>query len=533
MKKKDVSISLRTILIFVVVALGLGIYYRSVGLETRPMHTDEAILATKFGTLWTEGTFDYDPSDYHGPGLHQVSWLYAKLARWGSPDEWTEAQLRHIPMLCGILVLGMTLLFARPLTWHGSTVAMLLIAVSPMQVFYSRYYIMEMLLVLLLSIALWALWKFVQTGGKSWLALLGASLGFAHATKETFVINVFAGVCGYAIAKLIAGGSSFQQSSNSLRLSSSRSKQSSIKGWQWLIGAAVAVSVASYSGFTTDLNDVKESVTTYTNYLHRSEGAGHSQPWYYYLTMLFYRSADGGIIWSEALIGALGIVGIIAAPLSQDRDGKRVFFMVFLAVYTVVLYVVYSFISYKTPWSILSAQHALTLMAGYGAATLWTALPGKFSHILQRLVIIGGIYHMCAQCMLAIDQYRADARNPYVYSHTTTNLINLVDTVRELVTLDPLHSKVQVISRDQGWPLPWYFRNLKNVGYQANVPATLDAPIIIFDSDQKPDLDRLLFGKMYQETGPYGLRPLLFLNMLVEDSLWKRHMEKRTAESSK
>ena len=71
------------------------------------------------------------------------------------------------------------------------------------------------------------------------------------------------------------------------------------------------------------------------------------------------------------------------------------------------------------------------------------------------------------------------------------------------------------------------------MGYQANVPATLDAPIIIFDSDQKPDLDRLLFGKMYQETGPYGLRPLLFLNMLVEDSLWKRHMEKRTAESSK
>lgn len=74
--------------------------------------------------------------------------------------------------------------------------------------------------------------------------------------------------------------------------------------------------------------------------------------------------------------------------------------------------------------------------------------------------------------------------------------------------------------------------NLKNVGYQANVPATLDAPIIIFDSDQKPDLDRLLFGKMYQETGPYGLRPLLFLNMLVRLP-WKRHMEVRTAESSK
>jgi len=531
-KKKDVSISLRTILIFIVVALGLGIYYRSVALETRPMHTDEAILATKLATLWTEGTFDYDPTDYHGPGLHQATWLYATLARWGNPETWTEAQLRHIPMVCGILVLGLTLLFARPLTWHGVTVAMLLIAVSPMQVFYSRYFIMEMLLVLLLTVALWAVWKFILTGGKGWLLLLGACLGFAHATKETFVINVFAGVCGYAVAKLLAGGASFQQSGG-LRLSSSSRKPSSIKNWQWLIGTAALVSLASYSGFTTDLTDVKESVTTYTSYLQRSGGAGHSQPWHYYLTLLFYRSADGGIVWSEALIGALGIVGIGSAIISQDRDGKRVFFMMFLAVYTVVLYGVYSFISYKTPWSILSAQHALTLMAGYGAASLWNVFSNKIARIIQRLLIIGGIYHMCAQCMLAIDQYRADARNPYVYSHTTTNLMNLVETVRELVRLDPEHSAVQVISRDQGWPLPWYFRDLKSVGYQATPPAALDAPIVIFDSDQKPEVDKLLFGKLYQENGPYGLRPLLFLNMLVEESLWKRHMEKRTAEGAK
>lgn len=142
------------------------------------MHTDEAILATKFGTLWTEGTFDYDPSDYHGPGLHQVSWLYAKLARWGSPDEWTEAQLRHIPYCSRILVLGMTLLFARPLTWHGSTVAMLLIAVSPMQVFYSRYYIMEMLLVLLLLIALWALLEICPDRRKRLAGSAGGQSGF-------------------------------------------------------------------------------------------------------------------------------------------------------------------------------------------------------------------------------------------------------------------------------------------------------------------------------------------------------------------
>jgi len=521
-KKKVDPLSPRSIVLLLLLAVGLGSYYRLMDLGSRPMHTDEAILATKLSSLWNGEGFQYDPTDYHGPGLHYAAWLYGKAAGWGAPETWTETGLRHITVACGLAVMLSSLFLLGALGTRGALLSMLLVAVSPMMVYYSRYFIMEMLLVLLVAISLISLWRWSVTGNRLWLLLCGVSLGFQHATKETFVLNVAAACTAWLAAHFLIS----QQGSPSLQLSSGYRRKRPQRWWPYLLLPALLTSVLCYSAFFTDWTAVKQSFTTYANYLHRSEGSGHEKPWHYYLTLIFWRK--DGLAWTEALIGGLGIIGIVYAFLGDHRDSRRQRFLVFLSLYTLLLFGAYSFLAYKTPWSILSAQHSLTLLAGVGAAALRNLFVGKVARLTFYVAFGLGIYHLCDECKMAVGPYKADPRNPYVYAHTSTNLLKLVETVHTLQKLSPDRPlTIQVINRDHGWPLPWYFRDLPQTGYQTTVPGQLNADIIIADADQQEIIMDRLFAPAYRETGLHGLRPGLPLIMLVKNEPWEKLLQSR------
>ena len=203
--RKEVRLSIFSFLFLIVLALGLGSFYRLHDLGGRPMHTDEAVLGMKLADYTQSGHFEYDPKDHHGPALHLVSRVWGKLAGWGTAATWTEADLRSVSVLCGLGLLLVTLLFRDALGRLGAALAMLMSAVSPMMVFYSRYFIMEMQLTLLVAISLAGFWRYSQGGSRLWLLLAGCSLGFQHATKETFIINIAAAIAGWIVARVIVG----------------------------------------------------------------------------------------------------------------------------------------------------------------------------------------------------------------------------------------------------------------------------------------------------------------------------------------
>lgn len=511
--RKEVSISILSFLFLVVLALGLGSFYRIPKLDTRPMHTDEAILGMKLADYAQTGHFQYDPKDYHGPALHQVSLLWSKIAGWGDPTTWTESDLRWVAVLCGLGLLIVTLMFGDVLGRLGTALAMLMCAVSPMMVYYSRYFIMEMQLTLLIAMTLGCFWRYSQGGSRLWLLLAGCTLGFQHATKETFILNVAAAIAGWIVARTLVGD--FQpQKSSSLRLSSYSARNRASLPTLWVLIPALVISVASFSNGFRDWHAVQDSLTTYMNYMDRSGGSGHEKPWHYYLTLIFWRR--DGLIWSESMIGILGLIGMFYALVGEFKNRARQAFLVFLSVYTVVLFGIYSVLSYKTPWCILSAQYSLTLLAGVGAAWIWTWLDGRITRFLYKIAIGVGIYFLCGQSKFATMEYRADQRNPYVYSHTTTDLLRLVTEVRKIAEEKGATFSAQVINRDSGWPLPWYWRTLPKVGYQMAVPEGIDAPVIVVDSDQLPVVKAKLGDREYEERGPYGLRPGIYLTLLVE-----------------
>ena len=514
-RSKEVSISVLSFIILVLLGLGLGLFYRLPGLERRPVHTDEAILGLKLADYWESGHFTYDPRDYHGPALHQVAMAWGRMTGWAEPASWTESDLRLVAVLAGLGVLLVVFLFSDALGRLGTALALLMSAVSPMMVFYSRYFIMEMQLTLLVAFTLGCFWRFSQGGTRLWLVLGGMALGFAHATKETFIINVAAALAGWVVARMLVGD--FQpRKSSSLSLGAGARRDRSSGAWVWVLVPAMLVSVASYSGGFQDWKAVQDSALTYANYLVRSEGSGHEKPWHYYLTLLFWKK--DGLIWSEAMIGGLGVLGMLYALVGEHKNTARQALLVFLSIYTLVLFGIYSALAYKTPWCILSAQHSLTLLAGAGGAWLWTLLSGTIGRLFFKVAIGVGLYFLCGQSKFAIEEYRADQRNPYVYSHTTTDLLRLVAEVKKIAQEQGNEFSAQVINRDSGWPLPWYWRDLTKIGYQDKLPAAvMGVPVIIVEAEMLPALKASLGddAESYQESGPYGLRPGVYLSLLV------------------
>lgn len=530
MPREDKPIRWKTLLVLLAIAIGLGYIYRFTDLGKRPVHTDEAILAIKTQEYWKTGTFEYDPKDYHGPFLHHLTKWVAGFRGW-QPDALTEEQVRWVVALCGLLLVTTPLLFLDVIGRTSAGVASLLLAVSPMMAYYSRYYIMEVPFVLLTALFISAMWQWLKSKNKLWLIPAGILLGLMHATKETFVLNIAALVAGYGVATLM--GLEFETNNRGYGFRSFTRKPNSWWAWVVLFAAAALTSVWMFSNGFRDWQYVTESVRTYESYLGRSQGAGgHEKPWHYYLELFFwYRQ---GFQWSEALIGGLALIGMLNAFLDRRRSDHKRAFLVAFATYTLVLLGIYSSIPYKTPWSVLSVGYAFALLAGLGARTIFRVFSDVPIMKVALAILLGaGIYNLCHQTSLATDysfpqetRYAgSDLHNPYAYSHTSTNLVELAAKIHQLAEKHPAGKAmpVQVIQSEQGWPLPWYLRDMTHVGYQADIPAKLDAAVIVVDADKEYELRKKL-GDTW-ESNLWGLRPGITLALLVEAPLVNRHTD--------
>lgn len=555
MSRTRPPLSLKGFIFVLVLALGLGGLYRFTELEKKPMHTDEAILALKTQEYWQSGFFKYDPKDYHGPFLHHATRWMGAVCGWNA-DEITEKQFRWVIAVFGMGLILLPLLLMDALGRRGAAIASLFIAVSPMMNYYSRYYIMEVPFVFLLGLFIASLWRWSRSKNFLWLIIAGVSLGWMHATKETFVINLTAMFAGWVVARLFIGTFDARPKIYSFK------RPSTFKRF-WLplmivLIVAALSSVWMFSNGFKDWQGVLDSIVTYQSYLERSSGSGHEKPWNYYVSLLFWR--QNVFTWTEAMIGGLAVIGILSAFLDLRREQNRRSFLVFMSVYAIILLTIYSAIPYKTPWSVLAVNYALALLGGVGARMLFRNFDGTIVKGLLFVSFMIGIYHLCRQTSLATDyaykgetRYAADERNPYVYTHTTTNLVELQKLIHEIASIHPEGKAmpVQIIQSESGWPLPWYLRDMTRVGYQTTIPTEINAAVIVMDLDKTDAVLAILHRPevipevttdptseplteppapkpaITYESSLYGLRPGINLNVLVRKDLWNQHLIQR------
>lgn len=526
MAREPAPLNWKSFILLLTLALGLGSLYRFTDLAKKPMHTDEAILALKTHEYAQSRTFEYDPKDYHGPFLHHAADLIGSWRGW-NPAVMEEGELRWVVAVFGLGLVLLPLLMIDSLGRTGAVVAALLAAVSPMLNYYSRYYIMEVPFVFQTALFIASLWRWSQKRNVFWLVLAGLCLGFMHAAKETFVLNLAAMAAAWGLVTIRIG--SFEPRNARLSYAGSRPTIPDWLAWLIVAGVAAVTSIWMFSNGFKEWQGVHDSIVTYDSYLRRSGGSGHEKPWYYYLQLMTWRK--DGFVWSEALIPALAVIGMLDALLDKRRVSNVRAFLMFLSLYAIFLLAIYSIIPYKTPWSVMAVQYTFVLLAGLGMRRLFRAVQVPLFKTVLIMLFATGIYHLCSQTNLATDysfpgatRYAADSRNPYVYSHTTTNLLALSKRIHELAARHPAgkSTPVQVIQAEHGWPLPWYLRDLTQVGYQDQIPAKLDAPIIVTDKGRGDEIQTKLPGEY--NSSDYGLRSGVMLSLLVEKHLWEAYL---------
>lgn len=224
--------------------------------------------------------------------------------------------------------------------------------------------------------------------------------------------------------------------------------------------------------------------------------------------------------WSEAVIVALALVGIVVA-----KGAGR-----WLAIYTLLMLAIYCAIPYKVPWNVLGFLHGLILMAGVGTAWLWQRAP----HSLVIALAAIGVAHLAWQAEAASFRFPADPRNPWVYAHTGEDVFRITGKVAALTAADPagLAMPLQIITRANLWPLPWYFRRYAGVRWWNGVPMSAPAaPVILIT----PDMEVALAHKLYDLPPPgqremyvnmfdryVELRPSVEVRGYIAKSLWDR-----------
>lgn len=536
-------------------AIVLGaLAFRVPQLRRRPMHNDEANQACKSGRLQEAFDYRYDPKEHHGPTLYYLSLPFAWLASGRDFAGTTERTFRIVPVLFGTGLILLLYLVRDGLGGPAALGAALLAAVSPAMVFYSRFYIQEMLLVFFTFGGIAAGWRYVRTGKLGWALLGGAFLGLMYATKETCVIAYAGMYVGFVAAAYW-----------SRRYARTEDSPSCAFNGRHLAGAVAvccAVSFLFFSSFFTNLRGPLDSVRAYFVYLVRAGGdSAHIHPWHYYLKLLAYVKWGRGPAWSEAFIIALAVAGLVAVVTRRGLGRANPAFMRFIAVYTLFLTFAYSIIPYKTPWCMLSFLHGMTLLAGVGAVAVVNVLkklPLKI--VAHRMILLAGVGAVpianafrklplkVVACLLFLPgvchlgrqahrasynrRYYADQRlNPYVYAHTGVDLLRLVKRVDEIAEVHPQgrHMLIRVIaSPHDTWPLPWYLRRFENVGYWHQAPgppAPADAPMIIVS----PEMEEATLQRLRDEyqTEYFGLRPSVLLKVYIAKDLWDAFLRTR------
>ena len=494
----------------------IGAILRLYHLSLVPLHHDEGVNGNFLVRLVREGTYKYDPENYHGPTLYYFSaiipWTTKLLfgAQTSETYALTTFNIRLVTAVFGIATIGLIFLLRKQLGTIATLAAALLLAISPGAVYLSRYYIHETLFVFFtLGIVVAAVW-FYEQRKPAHLMPLAISAALLFATKETAMIS--AGVLIIALACTFVYLRLFRQSNVPATPTRGRTRSSTgplqtvldeMGGKANVITALIfsffvflAVYVLFYSSFFQNPFGIYDSFKTFAIWTKTGNEA-HVHPATQYIKWLVKQ--EGPLLF----LGAAGAAIVVLKPKNS--------LALFCALWSFGLIAAYSLIPYKTPWLMLSFVVPLALISGYAIKAIYEMDRGQLRGI--SVTLLAAVSISVYQCIdLNFINYDNDQpRYVYVYAHTKRNMLDLVDEVERIAKEESGGTTgISIVSPDY-WPLPWYFRNFSRVGYFGRM-ASSSEPIIIANSNQKDEAD-LRFGEFYEQVrsnapdGTFELRP--------------------------
>jgi uncharacterized protein (TIGR03663 family) len=500
-------------LIFLAIA-AIAAGFRFPQLGARPMHADEGVNGDLVGTLLDQGRYQYSTADFHGPTLIYAAFAFARLHGLTDYHELNETVVRAVPALVGVLLVGAHFWLIPFVGLPAAACAALFTAVSPAMVYYSRFFIHETLVVFFTFCALLAVLAYLRRPSTGLALAVGALFGLMYATKETWII---AAACMAAAAAdpLVRAGRPRPAGATTMpegRPGGRPRTWRSAPPTKHLLLAALSFTVVAailLSSFFTHPRGIVDSVLAYGTYFARGVGVHtvHVHPWYFYFVCLR----------GEAIIAVLAVAGLMASAAPR-----------FLKIYTVVMVLIYCAIPYKAPWNVLSFWHGAILLAGVGTVWLAQHMPKPLAVALVGIAVA----QLGWQARAYSFECPSCSSNPWVYAHTGTDVFVIMKQVEALAAADPKGRAmpIQIFTRENLWPLPWYLRRYNHVRWWNGVSDTAPlAPLILATPDMEPALlyriyevpppgQREMYVNMFDRE--VDLRPRVEVRGYVAKSLW-------------
>ena len=532
--------------------LALAAVLRFFLLGIKPPHFDEGINGWFVDQIVKNGFYRYDPTNYHGP-LHfyvllVFEWLFGR-------NIWA---LRLPVVLVSIGCVWLMLKFQPLVGRNISRFAALAMAVSPGSVFYGRYSIHEVWLVLFSMFFILGVLGLRNFGSADYLWCTGIGIGGMILTKETYLIHL--GCAAIALVVLwfwnefLEMCERFAQPPNTKRrwradpwtstmrwiasfAQPVRDARAVAQKWDLVdlavvIGTCAAAIVSFYSGTFFHWSGLKGLYQAYFAWFATGhEGHGHEKAWYYWTALLAHY---------EYPI----LAGLLFCLFAQRFNSYA---LRYTAVYGVGTLAAYSIVNYKTPWCIISIMWPffLTFGAMFSLApvrlkklTYQAVAVGLFALFLFAIywwrrnnfdyvwpfALIGGLAVLLVilrdlrwtgvgmavllggslVSTVSVNYFRCTTdTEPYVYVQTYNDIFRFTKPLFELVRQSPLaYQLTGHIIRTSSYPLPWILGDFAHVGYyeKDNLPEKLDAGFLLVEEDRIPEVESKLHDAYYTDT---------------------------------
>ena len=438
--------------------------------------------------------------------------------------------LRLPVVLVSISCVWLTLKFEPFVGRTVSRLAALAMAVSPGFVFYGRYSIHEVWLLLftmLFFYGLFGLWKF---GAPNYLWCAGMGVTGMIISKETYMLHVGCAVIAAGVCYI------------SNYLSHLDDGRPAAQTWNYVdlavvAGTGVGLIIFFYSGTFFHWSGVRGLYQAYLPWFKTgSEGHGHEKPWYYWLSLIAHYEMPT-------------VAGLLLCLFAWRF---KTIALRYLAIYGVGTLMAYSIVKYKTPWCIISfiwpflftfgAMVTIAPMRFAGVIYRWIALvlfgliayaaynehAQNFDYVWPYAIILGtglllallvsaDIARIVAALLLVwslghciwLNYFRCTTeKEPYVYVQTYNDIYKFTDPILQLAHSDPrAYQLVGHIIRPSPYPLPWILDDFGRIGYyeKDNLPDKLDGDFLLVQQDKIATVEQKLHDSYY--TVPVTIRP--------------------------
>lgn len=559
------------------IVTAVAVFLRFYDLTLKPLHHDEGVNGYFLTTLFREGVYKYDPSNYHGPTLYYIALAFSKV--FGLETFSVRASVG----VFGVLTVVMIFFLRRYIGTVGSLAAGLLVALSPGMVYISRYFIHEiffvfcslgivmgvlffiegrkpgafavaaMALILLVCFlppalnivsifnlanptAVWAarigffafeavLVFFVMRmllewneGRPIYLLLAASSTALFFATKETAFITIgtmlIACIAIWLWRKIYGG--MFEGNLGSDDLAPVALTWRTFRERLGTRFDIFLLSIACLGLF------IYVSIVFFSSFFTYAEGVAGALKAYAIWTKTGSKdhTQNGYLayvkwLWHlEAPILILSVIGTLIAFLKARHR-----FAMFVGLWAYGLFAAYTIIPYKTPWLALSFLLPMCIVAGYGINEIFMSggIETKGVAVMLSAAALGILGYQT----IDLNFYRYDDDSmPYVYAHTRRGFLDLIKKIEYYAQKSGKgkDATIQIVSPDY-WSMPWYLKDYPQANFHGKIVPSNTAEMIVAKKGDQDDDIRLEYAAHYKYAGEFPLRPGVDLILLVRRDL--------------